>query len=101
MDSPALVAIVIGAVLALAAVSAFLLTKRHPENASRHTVDGDRTADATGRGMSPGPVRERPAGPGAEGQAVEGRGTIGTGAPGPSSGQPPAGRRHGDQDRGR
>lgn len=89
MDSSETVAIVIGVVLVIGAVAAFLLAKRHPENASGHGREDGRGEDMTGRGTSPGPVRERPAGPAAEGQAVPERGVVDTGHPGPSTGQPP------------
>lgn len=87
MGTAELIALIIGVGLALAVIGYFVFVRKHPENADRHTsYDNDVSSDATGRGTLPGRVRERPAGPDAEGQAVTGRGEIGSG---PSPGAAP------------
>lgn len=88
MGTGELIALVFVVAITVVALGYFFFVRRHPENADRHEGAADRTADATGRGTLPGDVQERPAGPGAEGEAVTGRGVIETGpGPGPSTGE--------------
>lgn len=78
--------IVVVAVIAVAALLAvFFTTRRHPEEAAGHPDPPPDEGDATGRGALPGEVRERPAGPAAEGQNVSDPGRV---DPGPSPGPP-------------
>lgn len=76
--------IVIGlAVVATVAVVWWFATARQvPERAAGHRADpADRQdPDESGRGVQPGDVVERPAGPGAESQRPDGRGPL---RPGP------------------
>lgn len=68
--------VVIGIVVVLAVVIAFLSARRHPENAADHSA-----ADARGSDLLHG-ANQAPAGPGAEADGVAGPGQP---VPGPSA----------------
>jgi hypothetical protein len=70
-------------VVIVVALAAFLrqTSRRHPENTAGHERAGQPAQpDAGPVGTQPYPGVDRPAGPGAEGQAVSGPGDV---APGP------------------
>lgn len=70
MGTAEIIVVIVAAIVVAALVVVFVSIRKHPEDSSGHRRDPPDAGDATGRGVLPGEVDERPAGPAAEGQSV-------------------------------
>ena len=79
MSAIAWIFVIVAAAAVIGCAVWFFTARQVPERAASHGTERP-PEDESGRGEQPGPVRERPAGPGAESQRPDGHGTL---RPGP------------------